>query len=62
MRISVSASALTSLNWPVGRTNTRSSVVVSVPAGETLFCELMAWPSCCGEMPRRVSCVLAISM
>ena len=37
-RISVSAMALRSSYWPLGRTKTRSSAVVSVPAGETLFC------------------------
>ena len=42
-RISVSASASTSLNWPLGRTNTRSSAVVSVPAGATAFCASIAW-------------------
>ncbi len=45
-RISVSARACRFSNWPLGRTKTRSSAVVSVPAGETLFCAPMIWPIC----------------
>lgn len=62
MRISVSAIAATLSNWPLGRTNTRSSVVVSTPADDTSFCALIACPSCCGEMPSRVSFALSTSM
>ncbi|MCY1536205.1 hypothetical protein D9M68_716510 [compost metagenome] len=61
IRISVSASARGVAYWPVGRTNTRSSAVVSVPALATAFWLLMAWAICCGEMPSRVSWALAIS-
>lgn len=61
-RISVSASARVSWNWPLGRTNTRSSAVVRVPALATAFWLLMASAICCGDTTSRVSCVLLISM
>ncbi|MNV54860.1 hypothetical protein D3C71_1470740 [compost metagenome] len=61
-RISVSASARLLSNWPVGRTKMRSSAVVRVPAPATAFCVLMACAICWGDTPKRVSCVLEISM